>query len=307
MSIIVFGSINMDITAFTPRLPKLGETLFGTSYITVPGGKGNNQAVVAARLGAKVKFVGRVGKDIFGSEVLNIIKSENVDISAIKEDANNHTGLAIISVDEKADNGIIVISGANMAIDEQDVLRATNSLEDARVLMLQMEVPLNASLALARMAKEHGITIIFDPAPAPSSSLPDEFYQLVDIVTPNELETEALVGFPIRDMNDAEKASIQLRKKGVATAIIKLGDRGVYFNSQEESGFIPPFKVKAIDSVAAGDAFNGALAVAISEGKPIAEAVRWGAAAGALATTKKGALPSMPYRDEVLNLLSLQP
>ena len=304
MSIMVFGSINMDITTFTPRLPKLGESLFGTSYITVPGGKGNNQAVAAARLGAKVKFIGRVGQDIFGKEVLSVIQAESVDISLIKEDPNHRTGLAIISVDEKADNSIIVISGANMAIDEQDVLRAANSLKDVRVLLFQMEVPLKASLDLARTAKEQGIKIIFDPAPAPSTPLPDEFYQLVDIVTPNEIETEALVGFPIQNMNDAEKASIQLREKGVSTAIIKLGDKGGYFNSQGESRFIPPFKVEAIDSVAAGDAFNGALAVAISEGKPITEAARWGAAAGALATTKRGALPSMPYRDEVLNLLT---
>ena len=303
MSIMVFGSINMDITTFTPRLPRLGETIFGTTYITVPGGKGNNQCVASARLGASTKMIGRVGKDVFGQDILKIIQLENVDTSLIKEDLDLNTGLAIISVDEKADNSIIVISGANMAINEQDVSRAENALEDVKVLMLQMEVPLEASMAIAHIAKEKGIITIFDPAPAPSSPLPNEFFQLVDVITPNEIETEALVGFLPQNVEDAKRAAIQLHEKGIPTSIIKLGEKGVYFFSTSEYGFIPPFKVEPIDSVAAGDAFNGGLAVAISEGKSISEAVRWGAASGALATTKKGALPSMPYRSEVLNLL----
>lgn len=304
MSVMVFGSINMDLTAYVPHLPAMGETLFGTSFITVPGGKGDNQAVAAARLGAKVKFVGRVGTDAFGPEVLKIVAAEKVDVSGVAVDPQKGTGLAVICVDDKADNAIIVISGANMALDQADVQRAALMLEDVSVLCLQMEVPLEASLELAKIGRTRGVKVIFDPAPA--MPLDEAAFRLMDVITPNEGETGILVGFRPTNAEEAARAAAILRDRGVGTAIIKLGAQGVYYDSPEGKGFLPPFKVTPVDSVAAGDAFNGGLAVALSEGLNMKEAVRWGAAAGALATTRKGAMPSMPYRADLLKLLEEQ-
>ena len=304
MSVVVLGSINMDLTTYVPKLPQPGETLQGSSYITVPGGKGNNQAVAAARLGADTKFIGRVGTDGFGKEVLQIVADQNVDVSQVMKDPENGTGIAVISVDQNAENSIIIISGANFALDDSDVERASQNMDDAQVLMLQMEIPLETALKAAKIAKEKGVKVVFDPAPA--KPLPDEAYKLMDFITPNETETEILVGIRPGNQEEASKAAKLLLEKGAGTAIIKMGGSGVYYENKEESGFVPPYKVNPIDTVAAGDAFNAGLAVAISEGKPLAEAVRWGAAAGAIATTRKGALPAMPYREEVLKLMKEQ-
>ena len=302
MTVVVLGSINMDLTTYVPRLPAPGETLFGTSFITVPGGKGFNQAAAAGRLGAKTHFVGRVGDDAFGSGVLELVAAEPVDVSGVAIDKQHGTGLAVISVDAQAENAIIVISGANMAHDESEVARCAAVLQNAQVLMLQMESPLAASLAAAKAAREQGAIVVFDPAPA--KPLPDEAYQLCQVMTPNELETEVLVGFRPTNVDEAKQAADALQARGLATAVIKLGGQGVYYQTAENNGFVPPFSVETIDTVAAGDAFNGGLAVALGEGLPIAQAVRWGAAAGALATTKVGASSAMPYRAELLALLA---
>ncbi len=304
MKIVVFGSINMDLTAYVPTFPTPGETLLGHSYITVPGGKGNNQAVAAARLGADVQFVGRVGDDLFGEEVLKIVNNENIDTSPVAIDKENGTGLAVINVDDKAENSIVVISGANMALDEEDVARAEGCLEGAKVLLLQLEVPLKADLQIAEIAQRKNAQVILDPAPA--VPLPEKAYQVVNFITPNETETEILVGIKPSNTAEAAQAANILHDRGVENVIIKMGSKGVYYDSKDGSGFIEPYKVNSIDSVAAGDAFNAGLAVAISEGKPLAEAVRWGAAAGAIATTRKGALPAMPYRTELLQLMEDQ-
>ena len=301
MAVVVLGSISMDLTTYVPRLPVPGETLFGSSFITVPGGKGFNQAVAAGRLGAATHFIGRIGDDAFGAGVMDLVAEEPVDISGILVDPNSGTGLAVISVDEQAENAIIVISGANMVHDASEVARCREALQTARVLMLQMESPLETSLAAAKAARELGATVIFDPAPA--KPLPREAYQLCNVMTPNELETEVLVGFRPTNEDEAAKAADILLERGVETAVIKLGSQGVYYQSATESGFVEPFTVKSIDTVAAGDAFNGGLAVALSEGKPLAEAIRCGAAAGALATTKPGASSSMPTRTELETLL----
>ena len=303
MSIIVFGSINLDLTTYVPHLPALGETLRGHSFITVPGGKGANQAVAAARLGAPTKFFGRMGNDAFGREVMPIVKKEGIDMSGIQIDEKHGTGLAVISVDDKADNSIVVVSGANMALDDSDAKRCINELDKARVLMLQLEVPLEASLSVARAAHKRGVLVVWDPAPA--LELPAEAYQLTDYMTPNEVEAGMLVGFQPKTPEEAKRAATMIRERGVRVAIIKLGALGAYFESAEESGFMPSFIVNSIDTVAAGDSFNGGLAVALMEGKPLKEAVRWGSAAGAIATTKPGAMPSMPYRHELEALLKV--
>lgn len=304
MGILVFGSINMDLTTYVPKLPRPGETLRGSSFITVPGGKGSNQAVACARLGASTFFIGRVGDDAFGPEVTGIVKKEGVDLSRVIVDPYNGTGLAVISVDEQAENSIIIVSGANLALDASDVERAKSLMPKANVLMLQLEVSLEPTFAVARAASQQGLKVILDPAPA--YPIPTDIFPFIDFITPNETETEALVGFKPANKQDAARAAIALKSKGVRTAIIKMGAQGAYYDSPEGSGFVNAFKVNAIDTVAAGDAFNAGLAAAISEGKSVAEAVRWGAAAGAIATTRKGALPSMPHRDELEKLLKEQ-
>lgn len=302
MTILVLGSINMDLTAYVPRLPAPGETLLGSKFITVPGGKGFNQAVAAGRLGADTQFIGRVGEDAFGRGVMRMIADEPVDISGILVDPNNSTGLAIINVDARAENSIVVISGANMAHDGREVARCREALATIRVLLLQLESPLETSLAAARAAREAGALVILDPAPA--KPLPAKAYQLCHILTPNELEAEVLVGFCPTNKEEAAQAASILRERGVETAVIKLGPQGVYYQSSRESGFVEPFAITALDTVAAGDAFNGGLAVALAEGRPLAEAIRWGAAAGALATTKIGASSAMPTRADLMKLLA---
>jgi ribokinase len=307
MAVIILGSISMDLTTYVPRLPAPGETLFGSAFITVPGGKGFNQAVAAGRQGAATHFIGRIGNDAFGKGVLEMAADEPVDISGILVDPDNGTGLAVISVDEQAENAIIVISGANMTHDAREVARCREALgiasnASATILMLQLEIPLEISLAGAKAAREAGATVILDPAPA--KPLPPAAYRLCHIMTPNELETETLVGFRPTNREEAAQAAAVLLERGVETAVIKLGAQGVFYQTANASGFVEPFAVRAIDTVAAGDAFNGGLAVALAEGRPLAEAIRWGAAAGALATTKPGASSSMPTRTELEILLN---
>lgn len=302
MSVLVLGSINMDLTTYVPRLPKEGETLQGHSYLTVPGGKGNNQAVAASRLCAKTHLVGRVGDDLFGRQVMEIIAANQVDVKQVIKDPENHTGLAVISVDDSANNVIVIISGANYALDKSDVKRAESLMDLCKVLMVQLEIPAQISLAGVKAAKEKGLSVIFDPAPA--LNMPKEAYPYIDLFTPNETETEMLTGILPQNEQDAARAAKIIRDKGTKAAIIKMGAKGVFFEGPAEKGFIPAFKVKAIDTVAAGDAFNAGLAVAISEGAGLSDAVRWGAAAGAIATTRQGALPAMPYRDELEKLFS---
>ncbi len=301
MGVLVFGSLSMDVTAYVPRLPKPGETLFGGSYGLSAGGKGANQAVACARLGCPTHFVGRVGLDLFGPGARAGLKDNGVDADGLFEDRQHGTGLAIISVDRAAENAIIVVSGANMAIDESDVARAAEYLPECSVLLLQMEVPLEASRQLAEAAQRQGVSVILDPAPA--KPLDDKFLSRLDIITPNEVEAEALVGFPVKDVDDAAKAAARLVGRGAGAAVVKLGERGAVCQSGDSCQLVPPFKVEAVDTVAAGDAFNGGLAAGLHAGLPLMEAMRWGSAAGALAVTRRGAAASMPDRQSFDALL----
>ena len=301
MAVVVFGSINMDLVVRTPRLPAPGESLPGREFYTAPGGKGANQAVAAARLNAPTRLVARVGGDSFGPVLCQNLTNAGVDISAVLTDAETSSGVALIAVDDTAQNAIIFVHGANGRVNRSDVERLEAVLAGAKVLLLQLEVPMEASLAAARLARRQGLTVILDPAPA--RELPPEFYQLVDIITPNEVEAGQLAGFPVKTAQEANRAAHILLERGVKTAVIKLGAQGVAYAGQTGSGqvaedFVPAFKVSAVDTVAAGDAFNGGLAVALVEGKPLPVAIQWGAAAGALSATKPGAQPSMPGRAE---------
>jgi ribokinase len=301
MAIAVLGSINMDLVVRTPRFPEPGETLFGTEFFTAPGGKGANQAVACARLGIPTIMLGRVGNDIFGSALLDSLSANQVDTHYIQKDATCPTGTALIAINEQAENTIIVISGANYTVGESELTCLKDVLQQINLLLLQLEVPLQTVMAAARAAREHGVRVILDPAPA--RELPDELYNLVDIITPNETEAAILTGLPLNNSNNIQKAARMLHNKGTPQVLIKLGGSGAYWSGSDGDRFIPIFPVKAVDTVAAGDAFNGAFAAALSEGMPISQAIRWGMAGGALSTTKPGAQPSLPYRQEVLDLL----
>ncbi len=299
MTVAVFGSINMDITAYMERLPKPGETLHGHRYKLGLGGKGANQAVAARKLGSGVRFIARIGADDFAGAAERELASYGVDTALLRHDADGATGLAIINVGEAGENYISLIGGSNLAVDETDVARGRAALEAASVLLLQLEVPLGPSLAAARIVKAHGGTVILDPAPAPQRGLSAGVLRAIDILTPNETETGAILGWTPSSLDDGLKAARELRRRGIATAIVKLGAKGVAVSAAAAEGTIPAFTVKAVDTVAAGDSFNGGLAHAIERGRPLLEAVRYAAACGALSTTRYGASAAAPTAAEV--------
>jgi ribokinase len=302
MSVVVFGSINMDLVARTPQLPTPGETLTGHSFEMVPGGKGANQAVAVARLGVPTVMVGRVGNDTFGQALLHGLQTSGVTADRILTDAETHSGVAVIAVDDASENHIIVIPGANGRVDHTDVDRLKEILPQTQVLMLQLEIPLPAVVAAAQAAKEAGVTVILDPAPA-RSDLPEELYPLVDIITPNQVETSQLVGFSVNDRATATEAAQVLHQRGIPIVIIKLGRQGAVCFTAEETFEIPPFPVQAIDTVAAGDAFNGGLAAALAEGLPLQAATKQASAVAAISVTRAGAQPSLPTRAELEEFL----
>ncbi|OWY64686.1 ribokinase [cyanobacterium TDX16] len=323
MVAIVFGSINIDLVSKTPRLPLPGETLTGHSFATAPGGKGANQAVAIAKLGVPSYMVGRVGGDNFGRELLASLQAAGVRTENVLVDESISSGVAAIAVDDNGENQIIITPGANGRVDETDVERlqsvlnilssspsqkgGTNSPPSqgglgGSILLLQLEIPLSAVIAAAQVAKAAGIKVVLDPAPA--QNLPDELYPLIDIITPNETEAGRLVGFIVDGREAATEAALALLQKGVGNAIVKLGAKGVVCATQAETFFTPAFSVTAVDTVAAGDAFNGGLAAALVEGLPLRQAVVWGAAAGALAATKPGAQSAMCDRPTLEALMA---
>ena len=301
-TIVVLGGLNMDLIGITPRLPAPGETVRGEKFYTAPGGKGGNQAVAAARLGADVRMVGRVGKDMFGPMLLADLQGHGIDVAGVAEDPHNPSGVAVILLNAERENHIVAIYGANMACDGTQVEAAKAALDGADALLLQMEVPLEVSLAAARAAKEKGVRVMWDPAPADETSA--AACSAADILTPNQSEAEALTGIRVDDLSSAQAAARELLDQGVGTAVVKLGERGVYYHASDgAAAHVPAFKVQVVDTVAAGDAFGGALAVALSQGKNLGQAMRYGAAAGALAVTRPGAQEAMPERGEVEALL----
>jgi ribokinase len=291
-TVIVFGSINMDLVVKSPRLPVRGETLLGRDFFTAPGGKGANQAVAIARLGIPTQIVGRVGGDSFGNELINSLQTAGVQTAHVLLDEAASSGVAAIAVDDAGANQIIIIPGANANVNETDVERLRSLLPGAIALLLQFEIPISAVLLAAKAAQQAGVVVILDPAPA-QLDVPSELYRLVDIITPNEIEAGQMVGFPVNEPESATEAADVLLQRGVKTAIVKLGAQGAVCATKEETFFVPAFPVSTVDTVAAGDAFNGGLTAALAEGLPLRQAVVWGAAAGALASTKPGAQSSM--------------
>lgn len=298
--IVVVGSINMDLVVRAPRHPLPGETILGSSFATFPGGKGANQAVAAARLGqpGQVRMVGRVGADEFGETLLSTLRREGVDTRFVWPTQAISSGLALITVSDAGQNNIVVVPGANGRLTPQDVQSAEAAFEGAGVVLLQLEIPLETAAAAAQLARVHGARVVLNPAPA--RELPTDFLDLMDILVPNEHELALLTGQPER--TQAARALVTARRAVVVT----LGGQGVWGVTSQGEWQVAPYVVPVVDTTAAGDAFVGALGVAITEGKNLYEAARFGNAAGALAVTQAGAQPSLPTRAALEEFLAAQ-
>jgi ribokinase len=306
MTVVVFGSINLDLVVEVPHLPTRGETVIGNRFFSAAGGKAANQAVAVAKLGTSVSLVGQVGDDSFGKTLLENLQAAGVDISSITINPHTHSGIASIVVDEKGENTIACAAGANNLVREREVATFKALLPKSKVVLLELGIPLATVLAAAREAKTSKAFVVLDPAPA-KSNLPDELYHLVDLITPNEVEASQLVGFTVDGVTTARQAASFLHQMGVKNVIITLGSQGAFYSSAIENFWVKPIPVSVVDTVGAGDAFNGALAVALAEGKSLKEAVQWGVVAGALAVTKNGAQSSLPSSPNFLQLLKQYP
>jgi ribokinase len=297
-TVAVVGSLNLDLVVRTARRPRPGETLVGESFATYIGGKGLNQAIAAARLGARVRMVGRVGADDFGQRLLDALAREGIDAAHVCRDDTAGTGIAAITVDAAGDNSIIIVPGANGRVAPADVDAAADLIAGADVLLLQLEVPLPAVQRAAVIAAEAGVPVVLNPAPA--APLPDDLLRLVRVLTPNESESERLTG--LAGAADAAMARALLAR-GPRAVVMTLGGRGALLADGPRLERIPGYPVQVVDTTAAGDAFCAALAVRLAEGADLAAAVRFANAAGALATTAAGAEPSLPRRAAVEALL----
>lgn len=293
----VLGSFNMDLVFRAPRLPALGETLRGTSFATFMGGKGANQALAAARAGAEVQMIGRLGADSFGETISAAMAAEGVKLDHVSRDPEAGTGVAGIIVEPNGANSIVVVPQANERTTVADVERARDAIVSAQVLLLQLEIPTELSAAAARIAKRAGRTVIWNPAPA--RPLPPDVLALVDVLVPNESETAQLTGIDPATDESASRAAHALLERGARAVVLTLGERGALVVDGARETRVPSISVAAVDTTAAGDAFCGALAVALAEGRTLDDAVRFGCVAGALAVTVMGAAPSLPRRDAI--------
>ena len=295
--VLVIGSLNADLVVRAPRFPAPGETIRGGNLLTIPGGKGANQAVAASRQGADVVMVGRVGRDTFSPYLIENLESNNVDVTHIKI-SNYPSGTAIVILDKEGQNSIVTSPGANDQVNAEDV----DAAPDAKILLLQFEIPLDTVIYAAKKYKDKGTTVILNPAPA--STVPDELLANVDILVPNESELATLTEMDVTDVQSAEAAAKHLIKRGVKTVIVTRSDQGALIVTDSEVTPVDTYKVKVEDSTAAGDAFIAGLAIKLLESETLASAVGYGCACGALAVTKLGAQPSLPIREDVENFLA---
>lgn len=302
--LVVLGSINADHILNLEHFPTPGETVTGQGYQVAFGGKGANQAVAAGRSGADIAFIACVGDDDTGSRVCKQLASDNIDTSPISTINDEATGVALIFVNGAGENVIGIHAGANAALTPGLVEAEQQKIAEASALLMQLESPLESVLAAAKIAHQHQTKVILNPAPA--CELSDELLALLDMITPNETEAEKLTGVRVESDEDAAKAAEVLHGKGINTVIITLGSRGVWLSENGSGKRVPGFKVKAVDTIAAGDTFNGALVTALLEDKPMEDAVRFAHAAAAIAVTRKGAQPSVPWRQEIDEFLQQQ-
>ena len=292
--VLVVGSLNADLVVKSPRFPQPGETISGEDLQIIPGGKGANQAVAAARQGVQTAMLGRVGSDSFAPFLVDNLKANQVDTSHVIVDSSA-TGTAIIVVDANGQNSIVLSPGANGNVSPADVDSA--SFSNSKLLLLQLEIPTPTVLHAAQKARANGLTVILNPAPA--KALPAELISSVDILIPNESELSLLTGLPVNDVSSAEKAAKEILKQGVKTVIVTLGSKGALLVTDTQVTQVDTYKVNVVDTTAAGDAFIGGFASAMLSGKALEDSVRYGCACGALATTKFGAQPSLPTKEEV--------
>lgn len=295
--LLILGSINQDYTLKINVFPKPGETIDAKNYQLLSGGKGANQAVAAGRCGAAVKFIAAVGEDAAGHKILQQLEHDNVNTEAIAIFKGEQTGIAIVLIDAKGENSIVIYPRANARLIPDHVAKYKNLIAESSALLMQLEIPLETVLATAKLAKQLNKRIIINPAPA--KKLSDELLKLIDVITPNQTEAEILTGIPVLDEQDSQKAADILHKKGIPTVIITLGDLGVWFSKQGKGKRLAAYSVAAIDTVAAGDTFNGAFVAHWLEGNDVEQSVNFASAAAAISVTRSGAQSSIPWRDEI--------
>ncbi len=303
--VVIVGSLSMDLVVQTARRPEKGETIRGTGFGMFAGGKGNNQAMAAARSQVDVAMIGRVGADSFGETLLSVLRREKVDVSGMITDTETATGIAHITVDGDGENYIVIAQQSNAKLCEADIKAASHLIEKADVLLMQLEVPMEPLIAAAALAKKNNAVVILNPAPAPEkgTEIPAELLRNVSIIVPNQPECTQLTGIDASTVEGAGRAGERFQQMGIDTTVVTMGEQGALILSHGKSKFVKAFKVKAVDSTAAGDAFCGALAASLARGVELEEAVRVGCAAGGLATTKFGAEPSLPLKSEIDALL----
>lgn len=302
--LVVLGSINADHILNINQFPQPGETVIGQQYKVAFGGKGANQAVAAGRSGADIAFIACVGADDIGERIRQQLATDRIDTQPIEAIADSTTGVALIFVNAEGENVIGIDAGANAAVTPEYLNRYRQRVIDADALLMQLESPLETVIAAAKLAKQHQTQVILNPAPA--CELPDELLAMIDMITPNETEAQRLTGIAVNNDADADRAANILHDKGIGCVIITLGSRGVWLSENGKGKLVPGFKVKAVDTIAAGDTFNGALVTALLEGKVMSDAVRFAHAAAAIAVTRPGAQPSVPWREEIDAFLQQQ-
>ena len=297
-NICVIGSLNMDLVVNVDKMPKPGQTIIGSNFKEVPGGKGANQAVAMARLNGNVSMIGKVGEDGFGQTLINSLKNDKVDTTYIKT-TKGATGVALITVDNNAQNSIVVSPGANFEVKEEDIDNNIEAIKNSDIVVLQLETPLNTIKYALKKSKELNKYTILNPAPA--LKLDDEIIKNVDLLTPNETELEIISGVSIETEEDIQKAAQIMIEKGVKELIVTLGSKGSLYINKEKSIFKKAYKVEAVDTTAAGDSYTAALAVALSKDKSIEEAMDFASKVGALSVLKEGAQSSLPTLEDVEN------
>ena len=295
--VLVIGSTNTDMVIKTTKLPAPGETILGGDFYMNAGGKGANQAVAAARLGAEVTFIAKTGNDIFGMRAKELLEKDKINCDFVMIDKDAPSGVALIIVDEKGENSIVVASGANNTLTAEEVFKAEDELNDSNVVLMQLESPLYTIESVAKKLYQLNKKVILNPAPA--CVLPEQLFKYLYLITPNETEAELLTGIRVFDVESATNAAIKLSQKGVSHVIITLGSKGAFLFTEGKGQLIPAQKVQAVDTTAAGDTFNGALAVAIANGKTLVEAVEFGNKAAAISVTRFGAQTSIPFLSEI--------
>ncbi|WLD93840.1 ribokinase [Alkalihalobacillus sp. AL-G] len=297
MNILVIGSFMMDLVVRTPRAPQKGETIIGTHFSRYPGGKGANQAVSAARLGGDVTMVGMLGNDSFGDDILEELQINQINTKFILRDNTSSTGIGLVTVEEDGNNRIVIVPSANLNYRPTDLVNVESLIEKADILLVQLEMDISVTEEAISCAKQYGVPVILNPAPG--RKLEDHLFEKVTYLTPNETEAELLTGIKINSIEDVKEAGNVLLSKGVENVVITMADKGALIVNQLGSYHVPGYPVDIKDTVAAGDAFNGGLAIGVASGKSLKDAIHFANAVGALTVTKEGAIPSVPYLNEV--------